>query len=185
MASPVARDVPRVTLSLGIVALLVAAALALPVQGQSSSTSGGGTGSAAGIWGYLHLDSALAKPQRAWEAFDTTDMNLYDIDGNGVPELVSLNDNNNAYVIDPRAGKVLAEIVPTFPGGGHTWGARSINGIAIGDVNKNNRTDLVIATSSSHVGVWEYTPDKSNATRWTFTKLWETFVSSRFNQTTP
>lgn len=121
------------------------------------------------------IDEAKAEPSKKWEAFDTSNLNFFDLDNDGLLELVTQNDNNRVYVIDPRNGTILAELSTTHPGGDR-WGARDINGVAIGDVDQDGRADLVVANSASYLTLFSFDPQKSTPTKFAFEKRWERFV---------
>lgn len=110
--------------------------------------------------------------------FDATGQTLADFRGDGHLQVVAQNDNGYVYVIDPRAGTVLAELHP------NTWGCTSacygfegisgpINSPAVADVDGSGRLSVVVGTTSA--GVTRYVFDKgaSTPTHFVFQKVWE------------
>lgn len=94
------------------------------------------------------IDERSAKPRTGFEAFDAASLNVFDFEGDGVPEIVSHNDNNRVYVIDSGSGKIRAEIETTHPKG---WAARDINPVAIGDLFGDGRPCLVVPNGAAYL----------------------------------
>lgn len=135
----------------------------------------------------LVIDSALAGPEVPFQAFDTHALNLADLDGDGRPEAVSLNDNQRAYVIDPRTGKVLAELATPRPDG---WDARDLNGVAIGDVDGDGQPELAVLNGAASLTVFRLDRAASTAQQFRFDPLWQANVTAvgrdpRFYETHP
>ncbi|MFA5861228.1 MAG: hypothetical protein WDA16_05985 [Candidatus Thermoplasmatota archaeon] len=125
----------------------------------------------------LIIDSATAHPAKMFEAFDTASLSLFDFNGDGQLEIVSLNDNNHAYVLDSRTGAVLSEIVTTHPGGDN-WPVRDMNPIATGALYGNGVPCMVIPNGAAYLSAWCYDAVASNATSFNFTKKWEVRVDA-------
>lgn len=109
-----------------------------------------------------------------FEAFDAASLNLYDFDGDGMPEIVSSNDNNRVYVIDLVKGRVLAEIATTHPEG---WNARDINAVAIGDLYGDGVPCMVIPNSAAYLAAWCFS-GRTLTGRFDFDKRWEIRVDA-------
>lgn len=119
----------------------------------------------------LHIDTARADPNKPFEAFDTASLTLFDINGDGRLEIISLNDNNRAYVLDTEDGDALAEIRTTHPGG-ESWGARDINPVTITDLRGDGTPCLVIPNSAAYVSAWCYDGRRLFG-GWDFEREWE------------
>jgi len=115
------------------------------------------------------IASDRAGSHAPFEAFDTASFALFDVDGDGVPEIVANNDNNRAYVIDPRRGVVLAELSMPLPPG---WRARELAGVTVGDLTGNGRTNVAIHNSASYLTLFEFDPWQSHAFRFRLEPLW-------------
>lgn len=166
-----------------LLAMLMVAA-AMPTGGAVAAE-----GAASGWRQVLVIDTATAGPTKMFEAFDTASLNLYDFNGDGQLEIVSNNDNNVAYVLDARTGKVLAEIT-TFHYNNSRWPIRELNPIAIGDLYGDGVPCLVIPNSAAFMSAWCYDAAASTAARFHFEKKWEVKVDAAlyekdFKQTHP
>lgn len=129
----------------------------------------------------LVIDSALAGPTKMFEAFDTASLNLYDFNGDGQLEIVSNNDNNVAYVIDSRSGKVLSEIT-TFHYNNSKWPIRELNPISVGDLYGDGVPCMVIPNSAAHMSAWCYDATASTPTAFKFDKKWEIKVDAALHE---
>lgn len=154
--------------ALAVLACLALASVSVPPALAQAS----GEGAAAGWETTLRIDSALAQPAKPFEAFDTASLNLYDFNGDGQLEIVSNNDNNRAYVIDSKTGKVLTEIATTHPGG-ESWPVRDLNPISIGDLYGDGVPCMIIPSSAAYMAAWCFNGAASTATSFNFTKMWE------------
>lgn len=123
------------------------------------------------------IDSAASRPDAPFQAFDAHSLNLVDLDGDGRREIVSLNDNHRAYVIAADSGRVLAELATARPGG-DAWGARDINGIAVGDVDGDGQAELAVLNSAATLTVFTLDREASSAQRFPFDVLWQQTVSA-------
>ena len=156
------------------VALALALAL-LAIPPAEAANALAPEGVAAGWRTSLVIDTASAGAAKAFEAFDTASLNLYDFDGDGDLEIVSNNDNNRAYVLDSRTGRVLAEIMTTYPGGA-SWSVRDLNPISIGDLYGDGVPCLVIPNSAARLSAWCFDAANSTPTSFPFVKRWDVKV---------
>lgn len=156
-----------------LVALLLVLTLA-PQGSQAAGAEGGASG-----WRVVAtLDTATLHPQKAFEAFDTASLNLYDFNGDGVMEIVSNNDNNHVYVIDPRPpGRILAEL-ETFHYNNSKWPVRELNPVAIGELYGDGRPCMVVPNSASYLTAWCFNAGASTGDHFQFDKMWETKVDA-------
>ncbi|HWG92037.1 MAG TPA: VCBS repeat-containing protein [Candidatus Thermoplasmatota archaeon] len=165
---------PRPARALLLVALLLSA-------GTFAMMGPAGAAGETGVREVRTIDSASAGAQKRFEAFDTANLNLYDVDGDGKPEIITNNDNNRLYVIDPRRGKVLSEIKTYYPSGdgGDSWGARVISGVAVGDLDKNGLTDLVVTNSAAQLSRFEFVRSESTPDYFHFREHWHIHGDAR------
>ncbi len=117
----------------------------------------------------LELSDEVSHPTQSFEAFDTKKLNVIDLTGDGIPELIAKNDNNWVYVFDTRTGGILAEFRENV---WRPWPYRELGGVAVGDVNGNGRIDLVTASSAGFVTVHELDLSKSTPQALHFDRLW-------------
>lgn len=151
-------------------AILVLLALLLGTvpAGQGATPEGPGT-----RWReVLVIDSGTAGAEKAFEAFDTPGIGLYDFNGDGQLEIVANNDNNRAYVLDSRTGKVLTEI-KTYLYNNSRWPVRELNPISIGNLYGDGVPCLVIPNSAAFMSAWCYNAGASTADNFVFDKKWE------------
>ncbi|MHB8604979.1 MAG: FG-GAP repeat domain-containing protein [Thermoplasmatota archaeon] len=169
--------------------LILAAAVAL----VAGAFAGLGDHAAAGDGAFAHevafLTTDSAHPVFPWQAFDGSNLVIYDVNGDGAPEIVASNDNLHHYVIDPRLGRVVAELSGYHPGG-ELWAGRELDGPAIGRVDGNANVSVVIEDGASYLSKWTYTPNGSTLGSYLMQKQWEVFVNARdwdarFNVTHP
>ncbi|HVL47308.1 MAG TPA: FG-GAP-like repeat-containing protein [Candidatus Thermoplasmatota archaeon] len=152
-----------------VTVLLLAALVAAAVPPGTAAERPGPTGMGGALVERLLVTNAVANPLHPFMAFDTHQMNLHDLDGDGRMELISQNDNLRLYVLDVLDGRVLADLETMhWPG----WAARDINGVAVGDVNANGKPDLVSVNSMGVVTVYEFAGRNPDGT-FAFTKLWQ------------
>src|SRR5581483_8074529 len=146
--------------------LVVALLLALPLGAGASDPTAG--------WRVARvIDSGSADPARAFEAFDTASLALADLDGDGRQEIVTLNDNNVAYVIDGAKGRVLAQIETTHGQDGASWEARDINPISVAALSPGGPPCLVIPNSAAYVSAWCYQGQGLFGRSFRFARAWE------------
>lgn len=120
----------------------------------------------------LRIDNGSANPARPFEAFDAVNIAVVDVSGDGVKEIMTHNDNNRFYVFDGASGRLLAELETTHP---PNWGARELAGPAVGDVNGNGLTDVVLTNSAGYVTAFEAVPTGDDR-KVRFVKLWENYM---------
>lgn len=124
----------------------------------------------------LFIDSSHAGARTAFAAFDTTKRTIFDVDGDGIPEIISQNDNGKVYVIRGSDGRVVSELATVHP---HGWGARDLNDVAVGDVNGNGRIDLVVANSVGYVTAYELKREQKVADELAWERLWNRAIDPR------
>lgn len=103
----------------------------------------------------------------------------FDIDGDGVDELMAAGNDTNVYVFDVTTGGVLAKLpITTIP---DWYIERVLNGVEAGILRPGESASLVVASPSAHIAVWQFQPGSSSDEAFTFTKVWE----RRLNQCNP
>jgi outer membrane protein assembly factor BamB len=117
----------------------------------------------------LTIDTASAKPKVPFEAFDAPPVKAFDFDGDGDLEILAHNDNRYVYVFDSKTGKLLAELLPTYPPG---WGARPLNGPEAAMLVKGGMPHIILVNSAAYVTDWVYAGKNPDGT-FKFDKLWE------------
>ena len=153
-----------------VLAFLILLALAPPVSGQADGL--------AEDWEVsLTITSSSAGSARMFEAFDTASLNLYDIDGDGDREIISVNDNNHVYVLDGLTGRVLADLT-TYHYNNTRWPTRELNPVAVGELYGDGRNCLVVPNSASWLTAFCHDADASTPLSMAFEKMWEVPVDA-------
>ncbi|MHB8632906.1 MAG: hypothetical protein ACYDBQ_02900 [Thermoplasmatota archaeon] len=177
-------------------ALLTLAVLAGCTQGTprplapatvSKPSDGGAAGPLAHMVAFV--TSGPAGSPIPWQAFDGSNIVVADVARNGALDLVASNDNLRHYIIDPRAGLVLAQLNGTHVGG-DTWLGRELDGPAVGDALGDNTTSIAIDDGAGYLSLWHFNAARSTSTHFGLDKLWEHLVDAReldpaFNLTHP
>ena len=112
--------------------------------------------------------NATSNEAHAFRNFDAPTSAVGDFDKDGVPEIVTHNDNQYVYVLATKSPRVLAEFRPDYPSG---WGVRPINDPAVADVDGDGRLDIVVVNSAGRVCVYGFTGG-SSSTSMSFSKKW-------------
>lgn len=116
------------------------------------------------------ITEAEANPAAEWKPFDSYPVELFDIDGDGDQEIITLNDNRRVYVLDAENGRMLAELTTRFPDG---WTARTINGVEAERMEPGAPASLIAANSAAYITRFDFDDANSTATDWKFKKRWE------------
>jgi hypothetical protein len=90
----------------------------------------------------------------------------FDIDGDGVDELIAEANDTNVYVFRALTGHVLAVIPTTTPPAWHI--ERVLNGVEAAVLRPGEPPSLVITGHAAYVAVWRYDPAKSDKDHFTF-----------------
>lgn len=95
----------------------------------------------------------------------------FDIDGDGVKEIIVQGNDTNVYVFDAQSGKTLARLPTTTP---KNWYVeRVLNAVAAGVLKPGEPPSLVVASHAAFLSVWRFEPGQSTGDRFQFTKAWE------------
>ena len=154
---------------LAVLALCATALAALQPAGASGSGPAFATESA-------FLTTSSAQSPTNWQAFDGNDFALYDVNHDGLQDVVISNDNLHHYVIDPRLGRVTSEMSTTYYGG---YGGRDLDAPAVGDVYGDGTAYVAIEDGSAYLSLWKYDSAGSTATHYNMTKQWEAWTNSK------
>lgn len=90
----------------------------------------------------------------------------YDIDGDGVDELIAQSNDTNVYVFRALTGHVLAIVPTTTPPAWHI--ERVLNPVEVGVLRPGEAPSLVITSHAAYVAAWRYNPAKSDGDHFTF-----------------
>jgi outer membrane protein assembly factor BamB len=123
------------------------------------------------------LTSDSTRSPTPWQAFDGSNLVFYDINGDGRIEIVGSNDNLRHYVIEPRLGRVVAEMQGTHTGG-DSWLGRELGGPAVGDVFGDHHAEIAIDDGDSYLSLWRYESLGSSPKHFNMVKLWEDYVNA-------
>jgi len=165
------------------VALLVGLGLAvLLLSGclQSGETPESPSTGAPGRWASSESSSpillhTLGDPKTSglegWASqFDNTPA-TYDLDGDGVDEVIAHGADTQVYVFNAETGRVLATLPTKYPPAWHI--ERVLNGVVVGVLSPGQPPSLVVTDHAAYVAVWRFDPDQSRPDRFVFHKEWE------------
>jgi outer membrane protein assembly factor BamB len=137
--------------------------------------------------GHADLDSNVLTASSVGAAepfarFRATNQALADFRGDGHVAVVAQNDNGHVYVLDPVAGRVLADLKPGDSSCASSCYAFEgitgpINAPVVADVDHSGRLSIIVAHTSATVTRYTFDPARSTATSFAFSKAWE----RRFN----
>src|ERR1041385_3961575 len=126
----------------------------------------------------LAITTASAHPTASFAAFDGNPAKVYDIDGDGVQEIIAQNDNQWVYVFDSKSGARLYQVRTTLPSG---WGARAFNGPEVALTNEGGAVRMVVQNSAAYVTSFRFDPNGSTHTHFAFVKEWERRLNDCFS----
>jgi len=125
------------------------------------------------------IDTDASGAAERFGAFDTFTLNVADLTGNGHLSIVSLNDNLRTYVIDGWTGRVQADLATVHPGNATSpWGARDINGVAIGDLDGDGTPELVVLNGAATLTVFRLDRGGSHGGALDYQKTWSHVLDS-------
>jgi len=102
----------------------------------------------------------------------------YDIDGNGVDEVIAQSNDTSVYVFNAATGRVLAKLPTLCPGGWYI--DHVLNGVEVGVLNPGEAPSIVVADPAAFVTAWRYVPGESDGDHFTFERAWEHRVDECF-----
>lgn len=114
----------------------------------------------------------------AWPDVIDAAVTVYDIDGDGVQEIVAHSNDTIVYVFDSSTGRTLAQLPTTHPPG---WYIESVlNAPVVATLAPGQNPSVVITNHAAFVSAWQFVPSESTATSFTFEKSWERRVNTCF-----
>ncbi|MCA1819767.1 MAG: hypothetical protein LC620_06945 [Halobacteriales archaeon] len=122
----------------------------------------------------LTLAAALGDPatsgQSAWPRQFDVPAEAFDLDGDGVDELIAQSNDTFVYVFS-LGGHVLAKLPTTYPAAWHI--ERVLNGVTAGVLRPGEPPSLVVTDHAAYVAAWRFDPGKSGKDSFAFTKTFE------------
>jgi hypothetical protein len=123
----------------------------------------------------LRLLSALGDPATSglskWTRQFDAPAKAYDIDGDGVDELIAQANDTNVYVFRALTGHVLAVLPTTYPPAWHI--ERVLNPVEAGVLRPGEPPSLVVTDHAAYVAAWRYDPAHSTKDKFAFTKTFD------------
>jgi hypothetical protein len=126
----------------------------------------------------LAITGSTANPTVPFKAFDGEPAKVFDVNGDGVDEIIAQNDNQWVYVFDSKTGAILTEVTTVFPSG---WGARSMNGPEIALMTQGGTPHLIVANSAATITSFRFDASASGKTHLAFVKEWERRMTDCFS----
>ncbi len=99
------------------------------------------------------------------EQFDAAPK-AFDIDGDGVDEIIAMAKDTKVYVFRALTGQVLAALPTSYPPAWHI--DRVLNGVEAGILRPGEPATLVVTDHAAYVAAWKFNPAKSNDDQFTF-----------------
>lgn len=106
-----------------------------------------------------------------WTAQFDAAPTAYDINGDGVDELIVHASDAKVYVFDSLTGHVLAVLPTTYPPAWH--GARVLNTVAVDVLVPGEAPSLVITNHAGYVSAWRFDEAESDAQEFVFDRTFE------------
>jgi len=121
------------------------------------------------------LVSALGDPSTSglgrWtQQFDVAPT-AYDIDGDGVDELIAQANDTKVYVFRALTGEILAILGTTIPPAWHI--ERVLNEVAVGVLRPGEAPSLVVTDHAAYVAAWRFNPGKSTSSHFAFDRTFD------------
>ncbi|HUR63717.1 MAG TPA: hypothetical protein VM241_04465 [Candidatus Thermoplasmatota archaeon] len=107
----------------------------------------------------------------AWTPKFDVPAKAYDVDGDGVDELIAQGNDTNVYVFRALTGHVLAKLPTTYPPAWHI--ERVLNGVEADVLRPGEPPSLVVTDHAAYVAVWRYDPARSSVDHFEFTKQFD------------
>lgn len=95
----------------------------------------------------------------------------YDLDGDGVDELIAQGSDGKVYVFRALTGRVLAVLPTTTPPAWHV--ERVLNGVEAGVLRPGEPPSLVVTNHAAYVAAWRYDPAASTADGFAFQRQFD------------
>lgn len=95
----------------------------------------------------------------------------YDLNGDGVDELIVQSNDTTVYVFSATTGRALAALATCYPPG---WFIeRVLNGVEVAPLRPGEPPSIVVTDHAAYVAAWRFVPLNSTADQFVFEKLWE------------
>jgi hypothetical protein len=91
----------------------------------------------------------------------------YDLDGDGVDEVIAQANDTKVYVFNALTGHVLATLPTTYPPAWHI--ERVLNAVAVGVLRPGEPPSLVVTDHAAYVAAWRFDPAHSTSDHFVFT----------------
>lgn len=145
------------------------------VADAASATGAGGTS-------WPRLVETLGDPATSglprWPALIDAPPAAFDIDGDGVDELVVEGNDTLVYVFGATTGRALAVLPTNCPLG---WTIeRVLNGVEVAVLEPGEPPSLVVTNPAAFVAVWKFSPAESTTDQFVFHKAWERRMDACF-----
>lgn len=102
----------------------------------------------------------------------------YDLNGDGVDEVVAQSNDTHTYVFDASSGRILARLPTTYP---PRWYIDHVlNGAAAGTLRAGEPASLITASGAAYVTHWQYDPAQSGAHQHHYGRVWEQRMTTCF-----
>jgi hypothetical protein len=95
----------------------------------------------------------------------------YDIDGDGVDELIAMASDTKVYVFRALTGEVLARLPTTYPPGWYI--ERVLNSVEAGVLRPGEAPSLVVSDHAGYVAVWRFDPAGSTQDSFKFDRQFD------------
>lgn len=103
-------------------------------------------------------------------AFDNIPL-VYDVDGDGLAEILLHGKDGKVYVFSARTGRVLAALPTTYPPAWHI--ERILNHVQAAVLAPGDPPSLIITNHAAYVAVWRFDAPASRPEHFVFQKQWE------------
>lgn len=149
------------------------------LAGCAGVPAGGGTQGATVDWFAWHARGPGGAPlaprlvqtlQASGVPFDSAPK-AFDLDGDGVDEIIAQGNDTNVYVFDSSTGKVLAKLPTPTPANWYV--ERVLNPVDAAVLAPGQPASIVVSTHAAYLAVWRLDPAASTGDRLSFTKTWE------------
>lgn len=126
----------------------------------------------------LTLGNPTSSGLAEWPGVLDAEPVAFDIDGEGVQEIVAHSNDTDVYVFDGETGRVLATLPTAYPP--EWYIERVLNAPAVGVLEPGASPSVVVANHAAHVSVWTYDPAASTDDSFVLNQTWDRRVNDCF-----